>query len=97
MQQQKFDKFYYHDKEDGKKDPLVALHPEAQPSFPLIAKDELSPSITRFRFGLPSEKHRLGMPVGHHVFIYAKVRCFQARPSWDGSSHLMPLSKASLR
>ena len=61
MQQQKFDTFYYHDMENaGKKGPLVAVHPEAQPSFPLIAKDELTPSVTRFRFGLPSEKHRLG-------------------------------------
>ncbi len=27
-----------------------------------------------FRFGLPSPEHRIGLPVGKHVFVYASVK-----------------------
>lgn len=32
----------------------------------------ISHNVRRFRFGLQSEKHIFGLPVGQHVFLYAK-------------------------
>ena len=32
----------------------------------------LSHNVRRFRFALQSEKHIFGLPVGQHVFLYAK-------------------------
>lgn len=32
----------------------------------------ISHNVRRFRFALQSEKHRFGLPVGQHVFLYAK-------------------------
>lgn len=32
----------------------------------------ISHNVRRFRFELQSEKHRFGLPVGQHVFLYAK-------------------------
>jgi nitrate reductase (NAD(P)H) len=51
----------------------VALNPKKRLAFPLIEKHELSHNVRRFRFGLPSPAHRLGLPVGKHVFLYAAV------------------------
>lgn len=52
---------------------LVALDPKKRLPFPLIRKDVLSPDVRRFRFGLPSAEHRLGLPVGKHIFLSAKI------------------------
>ena len=40
--------------------------------FPLIRKQVLSHDTARFTFGLPSEKHVLGLPTGQHVSIRFK-------------------------
>lgn len=32
----------------------------------------ISHNVRRFRFALQSEKHKFGLPVGQHVFLYAK-------------------------
>lgn len=32
----------------------------------------LSHNVRRLRFALQSPKHVFGLPVGHHVFLYAK-------------------------
>lgn len=34
---------------------------------------QLTHDTRRFRFALPSEKHRLGMPIGHHIYIHAQI------------------------
>ncbi|XP_055365750.1 NADH-cytochrome b5 reductase 2 isoform X2 [Betta splendens] len=39
----------------------------------LIEKQEISHDTKKFRFGLPSESHILGLPVGQHVYLSAKV------------------------
>lgn len=51
---------------------LVALDPRKRQKFQLIEKESLSHNVRRFRFGLQSPQHQFGLPVGKHVFLYAK-------------------------
>ena len=51
----------------------VALNPKKKIDFPLIEKEYITHNVLRLRFGLPTEEHRLGLPVGKHIFVYAKV------------------------
>lgn len=51
---------------------LVALNPKKRIPFVLAEKHELSHNVRRFRFALQSPQHRFGLPVGKHVFLYAK-------------------------
>ena len=51
---------------------LVALNPKKKIPFMLVEKEELSHNVRRFRFALQSPQHRFGLPVGKHVFLYAK-------------------------
>ena len=48
---------------------LVALHPKQKVSVTLIEREELTHNTRRFRFALPSPEHKLGLPVGKHLFI----------------------------
>lgn len=45
----------------------VALDSEKWQSFPLIAIEKISHDVKKFTFGLPSETHRLGLPIGQHI------------------------------
>lgn len=59
-------------KGDGKK--LVALQdPQVKYSLPLIDKEIVSHDTRRFRFGLPTTDHVLGLPVGQHIHLSAKI------------------------
>ncbi|XP_010670929.2 nitrate reductase [NADH] [Beta vulgaris subsp. vulgaris] len=51
----------------------VALNPRERISCKLIEKVSLSHDVRRFRFGLPSKDHVLGLPVGKHIFLCANV------------------------
>lgn len=51
---------------------LVALNPKKRLHFALAEKEKLSHNVRRFRFALQSPQHRFGLPVGKHVFLYAK-------------------------
>jgi len=42
-------------------------------ALPLAKRVELSHDTRLFRFALPSEKHRVGLPVGQHLFIKART------------------------
>ncbi|XP_028843610.1 NADH-cytochrome b5 reductase 2 [Denticeps clupeoides] len=42
-------------------------------SLALIEKQDITHDTKRFRFGLPSPLHILGLPVGQHVYLSAKV------------------------
>ena len=53
---------------------LVALNPKKKIPFELVEKIELSSNTRLFRFALQSPNHCLGLPVGQHMFFYAKVR-----------------------
>lgn len=50
----------------------VALDPRKRIPFKLVEKEALSHNVRRFRFALQSPQHRFGLPVGKHVFLYAK-------------------------
>ncbi|KAL4714474.1 hypothetical protein ACJJTC_017769 [Scirpophaga incertulas] len=41
--------------------------------LPLIEREEISHDTRRFRFGLPSEDHVLGLPIGQHIHLSAKI------------------------
>lgn len=50
----------------------VALNPKKRLRFKLVEKHNLSHNVRRFRFALPSQQHKFGLPVGKHVFLYAE-------------------------
>ncbi|ORY05600.1 molybdopterin binding oxidoreductase [Basidiobolus meristosporus CBS 931.73] len=52
---------------------LVALSPLKYTAFPLIKKVILSKDTRLFRLGLPSPKHRMGLPLGKHILLRAKI------------------------
>nr|QPB70507.1 NitA [Volvox powersii] len=54
-------------------DPLVVLNPRQKVRLPLVERIELNRNTRIFRFGLPSPEHRIGLPVGKHVFTYATI------------------------
>lgn len=41
--------------------------------LPLIEKFEISHDTRKFRFGLPSKDHILGLPIGQHVYLTANI------------------------
>ncbi|KAJ9584177.1 hypothetical protein L9F63_021474 [Diploptera punctata] len=52
---------------------ITLKDPTAKYALPLIEKEKISHDTRRFRFGLPSEKHILGLPVGQHIHLSAKI------------------------
>ncbi|XP_059392453.1 NADH-cytochrome b5 reductase 2 [Carassius carassius] len=53
--------------------PKTLLDPNAKYPLPLIEKEEITHDTKKFRFGLPSSSHILGLPIGQHVYLSAKV------------------------
>ena len=51
-----------------------ALDPKKWVSFPLIEREDINHNTRRYRFGLPTAEHDLGLPVGQHIFIKVRVR-----------------------
>ncbi|ORZ39361.1 hypothetical protein BCR44DRAFT_1426390 [Catenaria anguillulae PL171] len=51
----------------------VALHPDEWRQFPLISKEHISPNTAIYRFKLPSPTMRLGLPIGQHVSVKARI------------------------
>lgn len=49
------------------------MEPNEKYLLPLVEKEEISHDTRRFRFGLPSEKHVLGLPVGQHIQLSAMI------------------------
>ncbi|CAB3228531.1 unnamed protein product [Arctia plantaginis] len=53
---------------------LVALvDPNTKYALPLIEREEISHDTRRFRFALPSSEHVLGLPIGQHIHLSAKM------------------------
>jgi nitrate reductase (NAD(P)H) len=48
---------------------LVALNPREKIKVALSEREELTHNTRRFRFALPTPDHKLGLPVGQHLFI----------------------------
>lgn len=53
--------------------PRTLLDPNEKYMLPLIEKHELSHDTFRYRFGLPSKDHILGLPIGQHVHLIATI------------------------
>ncbi|KAI7812095.1 putative NADH-cytochrome b5 reductase 2-like, partial [Triplophysa rosa] len=53
--------------------PKTLLDPNVKFPLPLIEKEEINHDTKKFRFGLPSSSHVLGLPIGQHVYLSAKV------------------------
>ena len=49
------------------------VNPRQKVRVPLVGKFPISHDTYRFRFGLPSERHFLGLPVGKHIVVYAVI------------------------
>ncbi|XP_002126207.2 NADH-cytochrome b5 reductase 3-like isoform X1 [Ciona intestinalis] len=49
------------------------LDPEVKYALKLIAKERITHDTRKFVFALPSEKHILGLTVGKHIFLSARV------------------------
>ncbi|NXW21504.1 NB5R2 reductase, partial [Circaetus pectoralis] len=53
--------------------PVTLRDPLAKYSLRLVDREEISHDTKKFRFGLPSPDHILGLPVGQHVYLSAKI------------------------
>jgi NAD(P)H-flavin reductase len=53
--------------------PVTLLDPDTKYSLELCEKLVVSHDTRKFRFRLPSPAHILGLPVGQHVYMSAKV------------------------
>ncbi|XP_063379757.1 NADH-cytochrome b5 reductase 2 isoform X1 [Cydia fagiglandana] len=55
------------------KNPVTLVDPNAKYALPLIEREEISHDTRRFRFGLPSKDHVLGLPIGQHIHLSVKL------------------------
>ncbi|KAJ2950492.1 hypothetical protein O0L34_g8736 [Tuta absoluta] len=60
-------------KKGGNKQPITLKDPNTKYALPLIEREELTHDTRRFRFGLPSSEHVLGLPIGQHIHLTAKI------------------------
>lgn len=49
------------------------VDPNEKYLLPLIEKEEISHDTRKYRFGLPSSEHVLGLPVGQHIHLTAHI------------------------
>lgn len=52
---------------------FVALNPKKWLEFELVEKKVISHDTRLFKFKLPSDEHKLGLPVGYHMFTKAMI------------------------
>nr|CAD7425580.1 unnamed protein product [Timema monikensis] len=64
---------YYFSRKRSKIEVVTLQDPTVKYALPLVEKEELSHDTRRFRFGLPSDNHILGLPVGQHIHLSAKI------------------------
>ncbi|XP_051818243.1 NADH-cytochrome b5 reductase 3 isoform X1 [Antechinus flavipes] len=58
----------------GKSPPPITLeNPEVKYPLRLIDKENISHDTRRFRFALPSPQHVLGLPIGQHIYLSARI------------------------
>lgn len=59
--------------EERVEEDLVVLQGRGKVDLPLVHREDLNHNTRLYRFGLPSAAHRLGLPVGKHVFLSAMI------------------------
>jgi len=69
-----------------KKAPVTLKDPAIKYPLKLVDKESLSHDTRRFRFKLPSMEHVLGLPVGQHIYLSARM---------DGSLVVRPYTPVS--
>jgi len=52
---------------------IALVNPNEKYSFKLVEKVVLSHDTRLFRFELPSEEHCLGLPIGQHIYLSARI------------------------
>lgn len=65
--------FFLRKQGNGKKNRPVALDPQKKIPFKLVDRKIVSHDTRRFRFELQSPEHILGLPVGNHMYLSAKI------------------------
>lgn len=50
------------------------MDPNEKYLLPLIEKEEISHDTRRYRFGLPSKQHILGLPIGQHIHLSCTIK-----------------------
>lgn len=63
--------FLFGDKK--KKCPITLQDPTVKYPLKLIDREEVSHDTRRFKFALPSNDHILGLPVGQHIYLSARI------------------------
>ncbi|XP_045491994.1 NADH-cytochrome b5 reductase 2 isoform X1 [Colias croceus] len=56
-----------------KKNPITLVDNTVKYPLPLIERQELSHDTRRFRFGLPTSDHVLGLPIGQHIHLSVRI------------------------
>ncbi|KAG8548756.1 hypothetical protein GDO81_024291 [Engystomops pustulosus] len=58
----------------GKSAPAITLE-SADVKYPLrlVDREDISHDTRRFRFALPSPEHILGLPIGQHIYLSARI------------------------
>ena len=52
---------------------MALVDPDVKYPFELVLKEELTHDTRRFRFALPSPQHSLGLPIGQHIYLTARI------------------------
>ncbi|XP_073966180.1 NADH-cytochrome b5 reductase 2 isoform X2 [Choristoneura fumiferana] len=60
-------------KKPKNKKQVTLVDPNVKYALPLIEREEISHDTRRFRFGLPSKDHVLGLPIGQHIHLSVKL------------------------
>jgi len=53
--------------------PVTLQDPTLKYPLKLVDKEVISPDTRRYRFALPSPEHILGLPVGQHIYLTARI------------------------
>ncbi|XP_058046799.1 NADH-cytochrome b5 reductase 3 isoform X2 [Ahaetulla prasina] len=53
--------------------PITLENPDVKYALRLIDKEQVSHDTRKFRFALPSPRHVLGLPVGQHIYLSARI------------------------
>jgi len=61
-------------KKNKKTNPVALVDPTVKYPLKLIEKEVINHDTRRFRLQLPSSQHILGLPVGQHIFLTARVK-----------------------
>jgi len=75
-----------------KKESPVALQPQNYQKFKLISKRSVSPNTYIFRYSLQSSKHKLGLPIGKHMYLRFIDNSDPANPNQVVSRPYTPIS-----